>query len=491
MSATVDDVLVALGALGSEFKPETIGVSAEGFLDWHSRCPVCEGSLTIAGRHSGPATLSCENGCDPEEIEGKLDIEPEGEARTVVGRRLSEVRTERPRWLWQGRIPLGVPTLLVGREKTGKSTLTVALAAGVTRGTLEGDLHGTPSGVVMLSYEDHAGTTVKPRVLAAEGDPARVVIPEARREGVRDLVSLPADVDHIGALIREHHSRLIIVDPFSASLGAEINNHRDQDVRRAIASLAQLAEAEDAALVLVAHFNKAQSGDSLSRVLGSRGLTAAVRSVLVFGKDPDAEDDSPERVLAHPACNIAAESPSLACRIVTVHITDDDGEICETSKLEVLGETEARADDLLVARSARSDSDVDDQERGKLDEAAAFLEDELTDGPLLANDVRASARELGITPKTLRRAQDTLGIRHGRLGGGRQYSWWLPGQVAHHPSEVDGQPNDGQPNEQSKTPVDVGLFGGDGVEVAQVAQSDGDGQPSPESPASPTTDGIS
>ncbi len=147
--------------------------------------------------------------------------------------------------------------------------LTVALAAGISRGTLAGDLHGQPSSVLMLSYEDSASSTVKPRLLAAGADPARIYQASAEREGVRDLVSLPDDVDAIGAIVSEHQCRLVIVDPFSASLGAEINSHRDQDIRRAIASLAQLAEKENAALLLVAHFNKAATGDSLTRVLGS------------------------------------------------------------------------------------------------------------------------------------------------------------------------------------------------------------------------------
>jgi hypothetical protein len=337
--------------------------------------------------------------------------------RSITAESFADIRAERTRWLWQGRIPLGAPTLLVGREKLGKSTLTVALAAAVSRGTLPGDLEGEPSNVLILSYEDAAGSTVKPRLLAADADTTRIYQPRAEREGVRDLVSLPDDVEKIGELVREHHCRLIIVDPFSAALGAEINSHRDQDMRRAIAALAQLAESEDAALVLVAHFSKAQSGDSLTRVLGSRGLTAACRSVLVFGRAPDSADGSPDRVLAHAACNVAPEAPSLACRIEGRVIDSKAGAI-ETSHLLILGDCDTQADDLLATRGAdeRSDRDI----------ATEWLGDELADGEWQrAREVKERAKEAGIAERTLYRARSHLGVESRKEGFQAVSEWRL------------------------------------------------------------------
>ena len=49
--------------------------------------------------------------------------------RSLEAESFAEIRAERTRWLWEGRIPLGTATLLVGREKLGKSTLTIELAA--------------------------------------------------------------------------------------------------------------------------------------------------------------------------------------------------------------------------------------------------------------------------------------------------------------------------------------------------------------------------
>ncbi|MFI5003453.1 MAG: AAA family ATPase [Solirubrobacterales bacterium] len=420
---TADQLLTACRVHGLAYAPDTR--QPDGL--WEARCPICalysDGRpLTI--RESGrgkPARLECRNGCDAGEIARYLATPPTAveppNGRAIVAESFATIRAERTRWLWEGRIPLRAPTLLVGREKLGKSTLTVALAAGVSRGTLAGDLVGKPSSVLVLSYEDSAASTVKPRLLAAGADPARIYRASAEREGVRDLVSLPDDVDAIGAIVREHRCRLVIVDPFSASLGAEINSHRDQDMRRAIAALAQLAEHEDAALLLVAHFNKSQGGDSLTRVLGSRGLTAASRSVLVFGKAPDAEDGSPDRVLAHAACNIAAEAPSLSCRIEP-RVIDDETGVIETSRLVFLGDCDTHADDLLATRG--------EDERSDRDIAADWLNDELGDGEWrAAREIKVRAKAEGIAERTLHRARNLLGVEDRREGFPSVSEWRL------------------------------------------------------------------
>jgi hypothetical protein len=446
---SVDAALEACRAAGLDYRADEHSERL-----WHARCPVCivtnEGrTLTLREtRRGAPMQLSCRNGCAGigQALRDALGPAVAAGGRAILAESFASIRAERTRWLWAGRIPLRAPTLLVGREKLGKSTLTVALAAGVSRGTLPGDLAGEPSSVLVLSYEDSAASTVKPRLLAAGADPARIYRASAEREGVRDLVSLPDDVDAIGTIVREHRCRLVIVDPFSASLGAEINSHRDQDMRRAIAALAQLAEHEDAALLLVAHFNKSQGGDSLTRVLGSRGLTAASRSVLVFGKAPDAEDGSPDRVLAHAACNIAAEAPSLSCRIEPRVIDDETGAI-ETSRLEFLGDCDTHADDLLATRG--------EDERSDRDHAAEWLADELADGEWCKGaEIKAKAKAEGIAERTLQRALKHLGVEHRREGFPAVSEWRLP--VAPYPSGATGTTENGATEEtrtvEPKTP---------------------------------------
>jgi hypothetical protein len=355
--------------------------------------------------------------------------------RRLVAERFTDVTAEPTRWLWEGRMPLGTATLLVGREKLGKSTLSVELAARLSRGDLAGDLHGHPAASLIVSYEDSASRTIKPRLMAANADLARIHRVIATRDGTRDLVSLPDDVARVRDVARETEARLLVIDPLSASLNGDIDSHRDQDIRRVLAALVQLAEDFDLGLLAVAHWNKAQGGDALSRVLGSRGLTAAVRSVLAFGVAPDAEEGSPDRVLAHAACNLGPEMSSLDCRIEGRSVRGDDGSAIPTSRLAIVGETDTRADDLLVTRGA--------EDRRAGDEAAEFLRSELAFGTRSARELLAEAEQIGIAERTLKRAKKALGVVSTRVGGtaaGGQWEWSLP---AGQPKGAKAPPSDG------------------------------------------------
>jgi len=349
--------------------------------------------------------------------------------RTVTAERFSAIAAERTRWLWDQRIPLGTGVLLVGREKLGKSTLTVELAAQVSRGLLDGDLAGQPAATLIVTYEDSAARTIKPRLMAANADLERVHLVRVHRGDAADLVSIPADVERIGALAAETGARLIVIDPLSASLGSDVDGHRDQDIRRALAPLVALAERADLAVLALAHLNKAQGGDALSRVLGSRGLTAAVRSVLTFGRPPDADEDSRERVLAHPASNLAPEAPSLAYRHEGRQVHADDGEIIDTNRLVLVGECDTRADELIDARS--------NDERTDTDAAGEWLSDELADGQWHeSREVKARAKAAGHSERTLHRARIGLAVEDRREGFPAVSEWRLP--VVPTPSGTTG-----------------------------------------------------
>ena len=54
-----------------------------------------------------------------------------------------------------------------------------------------------------------------------------------------------------------------------AFLGEGVNAHRDQDVRRALAPMAKMAERTGAAVLVIRHLNKAPGGNALYRGGGS------------------------------------------------------------------------------------------------------------------------------------------------------------------------------------------------------------------------------
>jgi hypothetical protein len=74
------------------------------------------------------------------------------------------------RWLWKRRIPIGLPSLLVGEEGMGKGTLAAWLIARATRGELDGDLQGEPIRVLVIGDEDGFEPIWVPRLHAAGAD---------------------------------------------------------------------------------------------------------------------------------------------------------------------------------------------------------------------------------------------------------------------------------------------------------------------------------
>jgi len=330
---------------------------------------------------------------------------------------LSEVAPERVRWLWDGRIALGKLNLVDGDPGTGKSAATTDLAARVSVGKVWPDGAGCKAGgVVILSAEDGLADTIRPRFDAAGGDPSKVVavstVPDA--EGNERQIAIPDDLHIIEAAIERVGAVLVVIDPLMAFLPGEVNSHRDQDVRRALAPLARLAERTAAAVVVVRHLNKGQGGNPLYRGGGSIGIVGAARSGLLVAKHPEDDD---RRVLASVKSNLAAPAPSLEFGLSST----ESGAV----RVDWKGESPLSAEALLSAPT-------DHEERSTLSEAQEFLRVVLADGLESASEIRREADSAGIAKRTLDRARQSLGVvserrgEPGKRGGGAWY-WSLPG----------------------------------------------------------------
>ena len=91
------------------------------------------------------------------------------------------------RWLWPRRIPLGKLTLIAGDPGLGKSLVTIDIAARVSKGS--GFPDGAPcepGDVIILSAEDDAEDTIRPRLDAAGADVSRIHLLEAVRVVMAD-----------------------------------------------------------------------------------------------------------------------------------------------------------------------------------------------------------------------------------------------------------------------------------------------------------------
>ncbi len=400
---------------------------------------VLDCSLQEAKRKIG---MNLTNGLPPDEAIEQLAAlkirAAEGVGDGVRTVTFAGVETERVRWLWEGRIPLGMLTLLVGDPGLGKSLLTALLSGWVSKAG--GD-------VLLLSAEDHKAATIRPRLEAVGADLERVHALEVRRDGIDEGIALPDDGAELQRIAEEKKAKLVIVDPLMAHLPESVNSWRDQSVRRALAPLHRLAEDLRCAVVIVAHLNKAKGADATHRTGGSIAIPAAVRSALLLARDP--EDPEPEtgsqRVLAHFKCNVAPQAETLTAAIQTVQV--DGGH--EAPQIEIVGTSTVSAADLLDAPT--------DEARTERDEAIEFLEAELDEGPRPTQEIKTAARAAHISDRTLARAKADLGVKSTKDGLNGGWRWRLPKDAS-------------EPNRAAKTASDWQGCQGDISEVAHFDQ---------------------
>ena len=206
--------------------------------------------------------------------------EPPPDAAALVS--LGAVEPAPVRWLWPGYIPLGKLTVLDGDPALGKSTLLLDLAARVSTGAPMPD--GSPglhASVCLLSAEDALADTIRPRLAAAGADLARVhaltAVHGPAGQGSRPPV-IPRDLPLLRRTLQETHSRLLLIDPLMAYLGRGVDSSRDQDVRRCLHLLSDVAHEAPCAMLLLRHLSKASIRRALYRGGGSIGVRS-VRSV--------------------------------------------------------------------------------------------------------------------------------------------------------------------------------------------------------------------
>src|SRR5687768_15737818 len=250
-----------------------------------------------------------------------------------------------------------------GDPGLGKSTATADLSGRVTTGKPwpDGQAGCAPAGVVLLSAEDGLGDTIRPRLEAAGADLDRVAAltgitawDEETGEAYERMPALPRDIPSVRSAVEQVAAAVVVIDPLMAYLGGDVNSHRDQDVRRALAPLAKMAEETGAAVLLVRHNTKGGGSNALYRGGGSIGIIGAARLGFTFARDPE---DEGRVIVACTKANITAMPPSLAYRLVDApdlgcaRVEWHDGPVAYTAE-DLLAASQETADD----RADRNDA---------------------------------------------------------------------------------------------------------------------------------------
>src|SRR5262249_35020725 len=148
---------------------------------------------------------------------------------------------------------------------------------------------------------------------AAGGDPERVHVLEAMREGNGErLFGLSRDLPALEELVQRSFAKLVIIDPVSAYLG-KVDSYKDNEVRGLLAPLAAMATRLNVAVLLVMHLTKNAQTRALYRTGGSIAFIAAARIALIVADDPE---DKGRRLLLANKHNLSAPPATLAYRLV-------------------------------------------------------------------------------------------------------------------------------------------------------------------------------
>ncbi|HUZ47325.1 MAG TPA: AAA family ATPase [Terriglobia bacterium] len=348
----------------------------------------------------------------------KSGAQPSGETISLAKMRtFSDIAPEPLLWLWPGRIPLGKLTLIAGDPGLGKSLLTVDIAARVSTGASYPDGAKPEQGpVIVLSAEDDAADTIRPRLDAAGADISRVHQLDAVRNVTADGKSaetefnLERDVAALEDALRQTGARLVIIDPISAYLGGT-DSHANADVRGLLKPLAKLASKYKAAVIAVTHLRKS-AGAAIYRTMGSLAFAAAGRAVWGVVADPD---DRARRLFASIKQNLGPDGGGLAYRIETL---DDVARIAWEP-----GAVSIDANILMGGFETRED-------HSERREAADWLRDFLGNGPQPVPEIQRQSRQAGLSWITIRRAADSLGIVKRKSGFGAGWQWSLA-EAAH------------------------------------------------------------
>lgn len=334
---------------------------------------------------------------------------PQFEIRSTL---LSDVEPERVEFIWPGRLAAGKLTLIDGDPGAGKTTLALDIAARITTGEpfeAEG-LRRNPAGVILMSAEDGAGDTLRPRMEAAGADLTKVAIVDKRTEdGAVVNLKIPDDVLALKPIIQGMNARLMVIDPIMAFIGGDLSANNDQDVRAALSPLTALADQEKCAILIIRHMNKSVGASPMYRGGGSIGIIGAARFGFIAARDPN-DPVGQRRVLAPQKINIGAEPPAIGYTLESVEGTD-------VARVAWQGVVDINAEKLLQA--AKSES-----ERSAIKSATEWLRDYMSTGEKKSSEIRAAANKDGIKPSHLDEAKDALGIRFVKAHG--EWVWRYP-----------------------------------------------------------------
>lgn len=314
----------------------------------------------------------------------------------------SEVEPKEIEWLWYPYIPVGKVTIINGDPGDGKSTFVLNLLARITRGGYLpfSDVELPPMNVIYQNTEDDLEDTVIPRFIRAGGDVDRIFFISEKEK------ALSFSDERIVQAIKETDAKVLIFDPLTSYIGADVSMNVANEVRSRFNHLIDAAKKTGCAIVIVGHMNKMQGTKALYRQMGSIDIVGSARSVLLIAPSLDDENN---RVMAVEKCNLSERGKSIEFSV-------------EDGRVEWLRHVDITADELVNSLSSSGSNRTET----KQEQAKDILIDLLSEGGKPQQEVMKVMRQYDISKRTAENAKAELGIMSIKVGSA--WLWRLPGK---------------------------------------------------------------
>ena len=296
-------------------------------------------------------------------------------------------------WLWPGYIPKGFPTLIVGPQDGGKSTVAQDFCRTLLNGGRWPDGTQIEASADKLLWIDTEGSlAIFLQRLKAWGMPrGRFILPKDPTQEIN--LDSPADWNWVERAIEKFRPPLVVIDALSGAHSTEENSN--DGMKPLLKKLCALAQKYGIAIVLIHHLNKGLAGVEeypldLNRIRGASTISQFCRSVLGLTLPDKTQPDA--RRLDVIKLNLARKPAPVG------YVLTDDGPAWGVAPQPA-------------------------QPRRAADDAADFLREALASGKRPAADVIEEAKERGISDRALRQARELLHVKNTKGSASKTAGW--------------------------------------------------------------------